>query len=160
MHSFFVVFRWDNRWHCQSANDNSSFQSKFSLLHDNVQSKFQALVSLLWVKWLRTQRQSTVCKILVLREVIRVVFITCDNQRHFQSANDNKHFYWSWVCCMPSEQISSIGLFIMSEMRGNPTVKYEVWFCVTLLINCRHASVIVSVAPNLAVLPIMQVFLI
>ena len=28
-----VVFWWDNRWHCQSANNNLSFQSTLRLLH-------------------------------------------------------------------------------------------------------------------------------
>ena len=45
-------------------------------------------------------------------------------------------------------------MFIVSE-----TVKYEkFWFRVSLLTNFEHASVVVSVAPNLAVLQIMQLF--
>ena len=45
-------------------------------------------------------------------------------------------------------------MFIVSEMTENPTAKYEkFWFRASLLINCGCASVVVSVAPNLAVLP-------
>ena len=58
---------------------------------------------------------------------------------------------------MLHQRISSIGLFIISEMRENPTVKYvKYWFHVTLLINFK--SVIVLVAPYLAVLQVMEVF--
>ena len=50
-------------------------------------------------------------------------------------------------------------MFIVSEMTENPTAKYEkFWFRASLLINFGRASVVVSVAPNLAVLQIMQVF--
>ena len=55
---------------------------------------------------------------------------------------------------MLSKRISSIGMFIVSEMTENPTAKYKkFWFRASLLINCGCASVVVSVAPNLAVLP-------
>ena len=55
---------------------------------------------------------------------------------------------------MLSKRISSIGMFIVSEMTENPTAKYEkFWFRVSLLISCGFESVVVSVAPNLAVLP-------
>ena len=55
---------------------------------------------------------------------------------------------------MLSKRIPSIGMFIVSEMTENPTAKYEnVWFRASLLINCGFESVVVSVAPNLAVLP-------
>ena len=41
----------------------------------------------------------------------------------------------------------------------NPTAKCEkYWFRASLLINFGRASVVISVAPNLAVLQIMQVF--
>ena len=44
-------------------------------------------------------------------------------------------------------------------MTENPTAKYEkFWFRASLLINFERASVVVSVAPNLAVLKSMQVF--
>ena len=60
---------------------------------------------------------------------------------------------------MLSKQISSIDMFIMSEMTQNPTTKYVIfWFCATLLINFGRESVIILGAPNLAVLQIMQVF--
>ena len=50
-------------------------------------------------------------------------------------------------------------MFIVSEMTKNQRAKYvKFWFRSTLLINCGRASVMVSVAPNLAVLQIMQVF--
>ena len=55
---------------------------------------------------------------------------------------------------MLSKRISSIGMFIVSEMTENPTAKYEkVWFRASLLINCGFESVVISVAPNFAVLP-------
>ena len=55
---------------------------------------------------------------------------------------------------MLSKRISSIGMFIVSEMTENPTAKYEkFWFRASLLINCGFETVVVSVAPNLAVLP-------
>ena len=55
---------------------------------------------------------------------------------------------------MLSKRISSIGMFIVSEMTENPTAKYEKFWCrASLLINCGFESVVVSVAPNLAVLP-------
>ena len=55
---------------------------------------------------------------------------------------------------MLSKRISSIGIFIVSEMTENPTAKYEKFWCsARLLINCGFESVVVSVAPNLAVLP-------
>ena len=58
---------------------------------------------------------------------------------------------------MLHKRISSIGLFIISEMRENPTVKYaKYWFHATLLINFK--SVIVLVAPYMAVLQVMEVF--
>ena len=55
---------------------------------------------------------------------------------------------------------SSIGMFIVSEMTENPTVKYEnFWFRASLSVNFGRATVVVSVAPiNLAVLQSMQVF--
>ena len=60
---------------------------------------------------------------------------------------------------MPLKQISSIGLFIVSEMTENPMEKYvQFWFHETMLINFGLASVIISVAPNMPVLQIMQVF--
>ena len=59
---------------------------------------------------------------------------------------------------MLSNRISSIGLFIVSEMTENQTEKYvKFWFRATLLINSVRASVIVSVALNLAVLQITAV---
>ena len=40
------------------------------------------------------------------------------------------------------------------DMTENPTAKYEkFWFRGSLLINCGCASIVVSVAPNLTVLP-------
>ena len=60
---------------------------------------------------------------------------------------------------MHARRISNIGLFIVSEMTENPTVKYvKFWFRATPLINFGHSSVIVSVASNLAVLQIMHFF--
>ena len=54
---------------------------------------------------------------------------------------------------MLSKRISSIGMFIVSEMTENPTAKYEkFWFRASLLINCGFESVVISVAHNLAVL--------
>ena len=54
---------------------------------------------------------------------------------------------------MLSKRISSIGMFIVSEMTENLTAKYEkLWFRAGLLINCGFESVVLSVAPNLAVL--------
>ena len=51
---------------------------------------------------------------------------------------------------MLSKRISSIGLFIMSEMTENPTMKnVKFWFCATLLISPGHASVYVSESCNL-----------
>ena len=48
---------------------------------------------------------------------------------------------------MLSKHISSITLFIVSEMTENPTAKYANFWCrVTQLINFRRSSVIVSVA--------------
>ena len=59
---------------------------------------------------------------------------------------------------MPLKQISSIGLFIVSEMTENPVDKYvQFWFPETLLINFRLLSVIVSVAPNVAVLQVFRI---
>ena len=44
-------------------------------------------------------------------------------------------------------------------MTENPVVKYVKFrFVVTLLINFRHTGIIASVAPNLAVLQIVEVF--
>ena len=58
------------------------------------------------------------------------------------------------VGCMLSKRISSIGMFIVNEMTENLTAKYEkFWFRASLLINCGFESFVVSVAPNLAVLP-------
>ena len=55
---------------------------------------------------------------------------------------------------MLSKRISSIGMFIVSEMTENPTAKYEKFWCrASLLINCGFECVVVSVAPHLAVLP-------
>ena len=59
---------------------------------------------------------------------------------------------------MPLKQISSIGLFIVSEMTENLVDKYvQFWFPETLLINFRLLSVIVSVAPNVAVLQVFRI---
>ena len=59
---------------------------------------------------------------------------------------------------MPSKQISSIGLLIVSEMTENPLEKYvQFWFRETLLINFRLASVIVLVAPNMAELQVFRI---
>ena len=50
-------------------------------------------------------------------------------------------------------------MFIVSEMTENPTAKYEkFWFRASLLINFGRASVVVYVAPTLAMFQIMQVF--
>ena len=47
---------------------------------------------------------------------------------------------------------SFFGETIISKMTENPTAKYiKFWFCATLLINLGCASVIILVAPNLAV---------
>jgi len=47
----------------------------------------------------------------------------------------------------------------VSEMTENPTAKYEkFWFRASLLTNFGLTSVVFSVAPNLAVLQITQVF--
>ena len=55
---------------------------------------------------------------------------------------------------MLSKRISSIGMFIVSEMTENPTAKYEkFWFRASLLINCGFECVVVSVVPNLDLLP-------
>ena len=60
---------------------------------------------------------------------------------------------------MLSKCISSISLFIVGEMTENPTAGYaKFWFHATLLINFGRASVIVSVARNLAVSQIMHFF--
>ena len=60
---------------------------------------------------------------------------------------------------MPLKRISSIGLFIVSEMTENPMEKYvQFWFRETMLINFGLASVIILVAPSVAVLQIMQIF--
>ena len=60
---------------------------------------------------------------------------------------------------MFSKRISSISMFIVSEMTENPTAKYEkFWFRESLLINCGFESVVVSVAPNLAVLIAKDIF--
>ena len=59
------------------------------------------------------------------------------------------------------KRISSISLSFVSEMTENATAKYvKFWFRATLLINFGRSgsSVIVSVACNLAVLQIMQLF--
>ena len=48
---------------------------------------------------------------------------------------------------MLSKRISSIGMFIVSEMTENPTAKYEkFWFPASLLINCGFESAVVSVS--------------
>ena len=52
-----VVFRWDNRRLCRSANDNLPFQSKMSFFAC-FPSEFLALVCLSWAKWQRTQQRS------------------------------------------------------------------------------------------------------
>ena len=55
---------------------------------------------------------------------------------------------------MLSKRISSIHMFIVSEMTENPTAKYKkCWFRASLLIICGFESVVVSVSHNLAVLP-------
>ena len=60
---------------------------------------------------------------------------------------------------MLSKRISSISLFIVSEMTENPTAEcVKFWFRATLLINLGCSSVNVLVACNLAVLQIMQLF--
>ena len=60
---------------------------------------------------------------------------------------------------MRSKRISSIGMFVVSELTEKPMAKYvKFWFRATLLINFGRASVIFSIAPNLGVLQIMQVF--
>ena len=52
---------------------------------------------------------------------------------------------------MLSKRISSIGMFIVSEMTENLWAKYEnFWFRASLF---GFESVVVSVAPNLAMLP-------
>ena len=44
-------------------------------------------------------------------------------------------------------------------MTENPKAKHEkFWFPASLSIKLEHVSVVISVAPNLAVLQIMQVF--
>ena len=59
---------------------------------------------------------------------------------------------------MPSKRISSIGLFIVSEMTENPMEKYvQFWFREMLLINFGLASVIVLVAPKVAELQVFQI---
>ena len=82
------------------------------------------------------------------------------NRRHFRSDNDNLTFLSKLSLSYAFQANSSIGMFIMSEMTENPTVKYEnFWFCASLSVNFGRVSVVVSVAPmNLAVLQIMQVF--
>ena len=46
---------------------------------------------------------------------------------------------------MLSKRISSIGMFIVSEMTENPTTKYvKYWFRATLLINFGRSGIIVS----------------
>ena len=52
---------------------------------------------------------------------------------------------------MPSKRISSIGLFIVSEMTENPMEREM------LLINFRLASVNVLVAPNVAKLEVFRI---
>jgi len=80
-----------------------------------------------------------------------------DNRRHFQSGNDNLTFLLSLLYAFQGN--SSIGMFIVSEMTENPTAKYEkFWFRASLLTNFGLTSVVFSVAPNLAVLQITQVF--
>ena len=50
-------------------------------------------------------------------------------------------------------------MFVVSEVTEKPTAKYvKFWFRAILLSNLVCASVIFSVAPNLAVLQIMEVF--
>ena len=82
------------------------------------------------------------------------------NRRHFRSGNDNLTFLSKLSLLYAFQANSSIGMFIVSEMTENPTVKYEkFWFRVSLFINFGRASVVVSVVPiNLAMLQIMQVF--
>ena len=82
------------------------------------------------------------------------------NRRYFRSDNDNLTFLSKLSLSYAFQANSSIGMFIVSEMTENPTVKYEnFWFRVSLSVNFGRASVVVSVAPmNLAVLQIMQVF--
>ena len=82
------------------------------------------------------------------------------NRRHFRSDNDNLTYRSKLSLLYAFKANSSIGMFIVSEMTENATVKYEkFWFCASLLINFGRTSVVVSVAPlNLTVLLIMQVF--
>ena len=82
-----------------------------------------------------------------------------DNRQHFPSGNDNLTFLLRLSLLYAFQGYSSIGMFIVSEMTENPTAKYEkFWFRASLLINFRLTSVVFSVAPNLAVLQITQVF--
>ena len=64
-----VVFWWNNRRHCRSANNNLLFHIEFVACSP---SKSQALVSFLSVKWQRNQRRSIL--FLVLRDVFGVAF--------------------------------------------------------------------------------------
>ena len=47
------------------------------------------------------------------------------NRRHFRSDNDNLTFLSKLSLSYAFQANSSIGMFIVSEMTENPTVKYE-----------------------------------
>ena len=133
-----VVFWWDNRRHCLSEKNNLPFQSIFCLLHA-FQKKFQALLSFSWAKWQRTQRRS------LWNLGFAWHFRHCFSGEWIGNTLKCQwyHFCRSWVGCMLSKRISSIGIFIVSEMTENPTAKYEkFWFPASLLINCGFESVV------------------
>ena len=82
------------------------------------------------------------------------------NRGHFRSDNGNLTFLSKLSLSYAVQANSSIGMFIVSELTENPTVKYEnFWFRASLSVYFGRANVVVSVAPmNWAVLQIMQVF--